>query len=531
MSELTRSLRSVLDCPAPLIHDHHRWYDTGELRRDADTIGRLLDRAGVRPGQPVVVAYPNSYAFAAVYAALLLQGIPVAPVNPAITPAELATFLERSGAVCGFFTARQADVLQQLAEKAAVGGVSWPLHTAFVGRPEHSPVPMWRWSWTASGWLQQAVVPGPPDEADTDARNSSKTVEPADTDIGVMLYTSGTTGRPKCVGLQHRHLLATARQVVRSHELTPADVTYCFLPLFHINAQVVALLSTWLSGGRVVIEPKFSASRFWAAVAEHGITWVSAVPTVIAILLRTDGPERAPVSLRFVRSASAQLPALHQRSFERRFQVPVIQSYGMTEAASQICVNPIEPGAAKAGSVGLPCGVELRIVDGEDRPLPPGRVGEVAIRGASVIDRYEDLGVTDDFRGGWFHTGDLGYVDEEGFVFLTGRKKEMINRAGEKVSPYEVEDAIRAHPAVAQVAVIGLPDPLYGERIAAYVVLSEGEWDEQTVIAEIYETCDQTLSRFKRPSEVEILPALPAGPTGKVQRHLLKQTILARQIS
>lgn len=529
MSELTRRLTTILQRSAtPLIYDNDDWHTTDDLTLDVQAIGGWLERAGIRPGDRVVLGYPNSYAFAAVFLALLQSGVVVAPINPAMTASELGSFLARSGAVCGFFSEGQRVLLQELqGHRTTAMAAELALQTAFFADPLSSPLPTSSLRLTAAGWTEVNLS-----NVDVLAAGSpQRWPEPADEDGGVLLYTSGTTGRPKAVLLRHQHLLATANNVIRSHQLTAADVTYCFLPLFHINAQVVALLSTWLSGGRVVVGSKFSASQFWPTVAAHRVTWVSAVPTVIAMLLNKPGPDKAPSHLRFVRSASAQLPALHARSFERRFQVPVIQSYGMTEAASQICVNPLEPGARKLGSVGLPCGVELQIVAEDDVPVALGTVGEVVIRGENVIEQYEDAGLTADFRKGWFHTGDVGYLDADGFVYLTGRQKEMINRAGEKISPYEVEDVIREHPAVAAVAVIGLPDALYGERIGAYIVLGDGPYDGMRLLQEITEHCQRLLSRFKCPSEIEIVSELPVGSTGKIQRHVLKELISARHIS
>ncbi|WP_188881848.1 AMP-binding protein, partial [Alicyclobacillus cellulosilyticus] len=364
--------------------------------------------------------------------------------------------------------------------------------------------------------------------ADAAARDAS---HPDEEDVAILLFTSGTTGLPKGVALTHRQVMATARNVIASHRLTPADVSYVFLPLFHINAQVVALLSTLLSGGRMVIEEKFSKSRFWDTVARYRVTWASAVPTVIGILVKATDPPRVPASLRFLRSASAPLPAFVARRFEAKFGIPVIESYGLTEAASQVCVNPLPPGKRKIGSVGLPCGVELRVVDGNDRELPPGEIGEIVIRGESVITSYAygDAG-PETFRGGWFHTGDMGYVDEEGYVYITGRTKEMINRAGQKVSPREVEEVIAQHPAVKQVAVIGLPDELYGEKVLAYVVPEEGMVHDEAAFKEaLRQLCQSSLSSYKCPADFHLVDDIPVGPTGKVQRHRLREQVLVAQ--
>ncbi|KPV43790.1 AMP-binding protein [Alicyclobacillus ferrooxydans] len=536
LNRLTESLsRTSRAC----IHYGDAWYSSGTLRKDIETVVHLLDDSRLRRGDRVLLGYPNSYAFVVVYFAILQSGAIAVPFNPDLKKNELAMFLIRTKARFGFFHKNLEVMLREI----CTGGVSSndvatsiTLESAFITDRLELGVP--EMAWTAHSDILSQVTVGDghcgdsPSTAETFAIDDhTPSDQISDEDAAVLMYTSGTTGRPKAVVLRHRHLLATASQIIESHQLTSDDVSYCFLPLFHINAQVVAVLSTLLSGGRIVIAPRFSASRFWASICEHQVTWVSAVPTVIAILQNVDGPEETPASLRFVRSASAQLPQLVARRFERRFGVPIIQSYGMTEAASQICVNPLPPGERRSDSVGLPMGVELRIVDEDDCDVSVGTVGEVLLRGSSVIERYEEADNQNDFRGGWFHTGDMGRVDADGYVYLTGRKKELINRAGEKVSPYEVEDVIREHPAVEQVAVIGLPDPMYGEEVAAYVVVRESTQALEGLTVEILTLCQESLSRYKWPSKIQVVSQLPVGPTGKIQRTSLKKKVLSAMIS
>ncbi|MCY0876519.1 MAG: AMP-binding protein, partial [Firmicutes bacterium] len=348
-------------------------------------------------------------------------------------------------------------------------------------------------------------------------------------DGAILLYTSGTTGTPKGVQLTHRQVMATARNVGLSHELTDRDVCYSFLPLFHINAQVIGLLTTLTTGGQLVLDSKFSASRFWPTIAKYKVTWVSAVPTVIAILIKSAGEPVSEHRPRFVRSASAPLPDLHARRFEARFSIPLIESYGMTEAASQICINPLPPALHKFGSAGRPFGLELRIVDDEGATLPQYDVGEIVIRGDSVISTYESGDTSGkSFRDGWFYTGDLGYRDVDGFVFITGRSKEMINRAGQKISPREVEEVVLKDPRVKSAAVIGLPDDLYGERVVAYVIPdSVARKGDANFKGELHELCRQSISAYKCPSEFHIVDEIPLGPTGKIQRHRLREQAVA----
>ena len=260
-----------------------------------------------------------------------------------------------------------------------------------------------------------------------------------------------------------------------------------------------------------------------------GITWISAVPTVIGILNRSQHELEAKHNVRFVRTASAALPQLEAKRFETRFSLPIVESYGMTEAASQICVNPLPPGLRKLGSVGIPVGIDLAIKDDEGRTVPRGTLGEITIAGESVIDHYasgEQTGKS--FLEGYFYTGDIGYQDKDGYVFITGRKKEMINRAGQKISPREVEEVIAQDANVQTVAVIGLPDPLYGERVVAYVtaqnipVEKQEEWKKK-----LDQRCRQSISSYKCPVEYQVVDQIPVGPTGKIQRTRLKQQVLA----
>jgi oxalate---CoA ligase len=517
MSNLTQGIEAWLeDKPAPSICQDGCWHTNEDVARDVMEIRRLLTACNIQPGDRVILGYPNSYAFVVAYFALLHHGAIVAPVNPGMATAELYAFLERSQAVAAFVPESQWLAIEKADE--LTDACSLNLRQVFVVDRIDECFPARGFEHRNQRWNERNLVL-PDDVMDSP--------EPSEDDVGILLYTSGTTGRPKAVGLKHRHLYRTAQNVVSSHRLTEQDVTYCFLPLFHINAQVVAVLSTCLSGGRIVIGQKFSAKRFWPAVIEHGVTWVSAVPTVIAILLNTDGPVQVPPQLRFVRSASAQLPAKHEREFERRFGVPVLQSYGMTEAASQICVNPFSTGQKRIGSVGLPVGLDLQIVDDENGQLAPGKVGEIVIQGDSVIDEYVQADNQNDFQDGWFHTGDLGYRDADGYVFLVGRKKEMINRAGEKISPYEVEDVIREHPSVCKVAVIGVPDELYGERVAAYMITRAEADHHKQIVADILTLCRTKLSNFKIPSDIFVVSDIPVGPTGKIQRVRLKRQVLA----
>ncbi len=347
----------------------------------------------------------------------------------------------------------------------------------------------------------------------------------------VCFMTSGTTGDPKCVVLTASQVTWTADHVRIAHRLTPGDRGLTVLPFSHVNAPVVSLCASLLAGSTVVIAHRFSRSHFWPWIEEYDITWASMVPTVLAMLLSTEKPTFLPGNLRFVRTASAPLPVAHMQAFEARFGVTVIETYGLSEAASQVAANPVPPGQRKAGSVGLPAGVEMRIcrprldtIDDELHDVVPGTPGEVCIKGPSVISAYYGGQKQESFRDGWFRTGDLGYRDSDGYLYITGRLRDVIIRGGENIAPREVEEVLHRHPAVQDVAVAGLPDPIYGERVAAFVVVREGWGEAEEVVVEgLREFAAQHLSPYKVPAEIFVLDELPKNPTGKVERRRLQE--------
>lgn len=345
----------------------------------------------------------------------------------------------------------------------------------------------------------------------------------------VCFMTSGTTGDPKCVLLTTAQVFWAADHVRSAHRLKPEDRGLTVLPFSHVNAPVVSLCASLLAGSTAVIARRFSRSHFWSWIEEYDITWASMVPTVLAMLLSTEKPTFLPGKLRFVRTASAPLPVAHLQAFEERFGMPVVETYGLSEAASQVAANPAPPGLRKVGSVGLPTGVAMRIcrprpdtIDDELHDVVPGTLGEICIKGPGVISDYYGGQEQASFRDGWFRTGDLGYQDGDGYLFITGRLRDVIIRGGENIAPREVEEVLHRHPAVRDVAVAGLPDPIYGERVAAFVVAREG-WSEAEVQEGLRLLAVSHLSPYKVPSEIFVLDELPKNGTGKVDRRLLRE--------
>ena len=354
----------------------------------------------------------------------------------------------------------------------------------------------------------------------------SSAFEPADgDDVALLLHTSGTTSRPKQVPLRHGNLLASARAIVKHYELGPGDVSYCVMPLFHVHGLVASTLSTLAAGGTVVIPRQASRRRFAEHLRTHRVTWFSAGPTLHHMLLEHGGDDAAEFpDLRFIRSCSSALSAALCERAEHHYGVPMLEAYGMTEASHQIASNPVPPGQRRLGSVGIPTGTRIRIVD-KGRVVGDGQRGEVQIQGPGVTAGYlaNDKANAESFVDGWFRTGDLGLI-EGGYLRLLGRLKELIIRGGENVSPLEVEDVLLLHPAVTDAACFGVPDEKYGEEVAAAVALR----DESTE-RELIEHCRARLIDFKVPKVVYILDTIPRTPTGKLQRRRVASTLLDAQ--
>jgi acyl-CoA synthetase (AMP-forming)/AMP-acid ligase II len=298
------------------------------------------------------------------------------------------------------------------------------------------------------------------------------------------------------------------------------------MPLFHVHGLVASVFATMVAGGTVVVPPRFSASSFWPLVRRHNVSWYTAVPTIHAILLNTaDENLGGPVPpLRFVRSCSSALAPATQEAFEARFRTPVLQAYGMTEASHQMATNPLPPGMRKEDSVGLPTGIEVAILDEQGNELPRGATGEVSIRGRNVTRGYlrNPEATAQAFTNGWFRTGDSGMIDVDGYIFLHGRIKELINRGGEKISPLEVDAVLLRHPAVREAVTVGVPHAIYGEEVEAVVALRPGQ---EASADEIIAFCKESLAPFKVPKAIRFVDQIPRGATGKIQRRRLLELL------
>jgi oxalate---CoA ligase len=340
----------------------------------------------------------------------------------------------------------------------------------------------------------------------------------APSDIAVALHTTGSTGTPKVVLLTHRNMCVSSQNIIESYQLNEVDRCLLVIPLFHVHGLIGCLLSTLASGGTVVLPSQFSATAFWPICVAHQCTWYSAVPTLHIMLLERECKQPSPFirnhRLRFIRSSSSYLAPSICQSIENAFHAPVLQAYGMTEASHQVTTNQLH--ACKKGSVGRAVGsVQIAIWHSDVATDKPNTIGEVLVRGETVMYGYRNVlpsstGFTEEDR--WFKTGDIGYIDSEGFLFLQGRSKHMINRGGEKISPLEVTSVLLSHPRVSDAIAFAFPHPIYGESVHAAVVSSSPFLTE----SELIDYCQSHLATFKCPERIYFLDQLPQTATGKI---------------
>ncbi|MBI3525013.1 MAG: AMP-binding protein [Betaproteobacteria bacterium] len=346
-------------------------------------------------------------------------------------------------------------------------------------------------------------------------------------DVALILHTSGTTSRPKIVPLSQRNVAVSAGNIAETLQFTDADRGLNIMPLFHIHGLIAGLLAPFSAGAYVCCTPGFNALKFFGWMDEAKPTWYTAVPTMHqTILTRADKNQGiiAKHPLRFLRSSSSSMPTQVIRELEETFKAPLIEAYGMTEAAHQMCSNPLPPKPRKPGTVGIAAGPEVAIMDESGRILPPNSTGEIVIRGANVTAGYENnpKANAENFTNGWFRTGDQGNMSIAGYVTITGRLKEIINRGGEKISPREVDEVLMDHPAVLQVVTFGVPHDKLGEEVGAVIVLREGRQADEREIRDFAAT---RLADFKVPRKILFMAEIPKGATGKLQRIGLAQKL------
>ncbi|HEV2860860.1 MAG TPA: long-chain fatty acid--CoA ligase [Pyrinomonadaceae bacterium] len=474
-----------------------RRFTYAEFLRAVDRAADMLERLGVGKGDAVSLLMPNGAEYVIAYFACFSVGALAGPVNSLLKPEEMAYVVGNSEAKVLLYDTQFAE--QAAGVRSQVGS----LREAVVFDDERA---------ATSGF--------------TGEEGAWRGRELKREDEAIIIYTSGTTGKPKGCLLTHANLLANARQIVDWLGFNEEDRLLSVMPLFHMNAVTVTTMSALHAGGSTVVSPRFSASRFWQIVSDYGVTSFGSVATMLSMLL-ANYPEGVPAGLdttglRFAMCGSAPVPSEVLRRFEEAFGVLVIEGYGLSESTCRSTFNPPDE-RRRPGSCGLPIGNEMKVFDEDDKELPDGESGEIVLRGENIFKGYfrNDEATRRAFRGGWFHTGDVGYRDGDGFFYIIDRKSDMIIRGGENIYPREIDELLYSHPAVAEAAVIGVPDELYGEEVAAFVTLKQGGAATE---AELLAYCRGHLAEFKCPKRVLFTDALPKGPTGKVlKRELSRQ--------
>ena len=468
-----------------------------DMRDRVAVIARHLDALDIGAGAPIAIAAHNCLGACLSFMGVTYGGYLATPLNLVSGAKVLAYVLNHSRAkviICA--DANRALIDQVVAEldddiliidMDTETGPRWPDHLVMAPVPSVTP---------------EASMPG------------------------VLMYPSGTTGNPKGVVLTHNNLLSAGRNVAVAHEIDDRDAGLCVLPIYHINGLCVTVMGSLVSSGTLVMPYKFSVSGFWKIVKDHDVSWFSAVPTLFAYLLNDENPvDIDRQRLRFSRSASAPLsPEIH-RKFEDKFGIPIIETMGLTETGAQILSNPMPPGVRKIGSPGIGFGNEIIIADDTQAEVDRGVTGEILVRGDNVMQGYlyqpEETAktITDE---GWLRTGDLGHMDEDGYVFVTGRIKELIIKGGENIAPREVDEVLLEHDAVLEAAAFAVACDNYGQRVEACIRLKPGK---TVADADLHAHCVERLGKFKTPDAIHILDDLPKGPSGKVQRLKLHDMV------
>jgi long-chain acyl-CoA synthetase len=506
MSSVPRSIPELLkqrvsaapDKPFLFSEADKRQFTYREFESAVMRTAQLLIANGVRRGDAVSLLLPNSVDYVIAYFACWQIGALAGPINSLLKSQEIAYVISNSEARALLVNSEFLPVIETIRNEL-------PTLQAIITFDDEADATQGQGAGAEAG----ALI----DEEEE----------------AIIIYTSGTTGKPKGCLLTHGNVIANARQISNWLGFTETDRLLTLMPLFHMNAVSVTTMSSLYASGSTVVSPKFSASRFWQIISDYQITSFGSVATMLSMLLSTypDGVPKGlrTEQLRFAMCGSAPVPAEVLRRFEETFHCLVIEGYGLSESTCRSTFNPPDE-RRRPGSCGLPIGNEMRVVDDDDQDVPDGELGEIVLRGENVLKGYYKNNEANRtaFRNGWFHTGDIGYRDADGFYFIVDRKSDMIIRGGENIYPREIDEVLYQHPDIAAAAAVGVPDQLYGEEVAAVVVLKPGaKTSEQGLI----DYCKSQLADFKCPKRVHFVQDIPKGPTGKLLKRELARMLAA----
>ncbi|PSK34524.1 4-coumarate--CoA ligase-like 7 [Elsinoe australis] len=472
-----------------------------QLNADITKFQKKLAGLGITPGAAVSIALPNSYPFIVAFLAAAWQRAIAAPLNPAYKQSEFEFYID--------------DLSSHLVliPRGEVNGAAVKAANKYNA------------AIAECYWDGREVVLDVKNVGKLQGQGNKKVETAQPDDTALVLHTSGTTGRPKAVPLSHKNLATTMKNIKQTYQLTPKDRTMLVMPLFHVHGLLAGFLAPLHSGGSVVVPAKFSASEFWRDFNDHKANWYTAVPTIHQILLKSPLPQPIP-NIRFIRSCSSPLSPKTFHELEKTFNAPVLEAYAMTEAAHQMTSNPLPSvGKRQPGSVGIGQGVEVKILDQEGKEVAQGKEAEICIRGENVTKGYlnnPEANKSSFTKEGFFRTGDQGKVDPDGYVIITGRIKELINKGGEKISPIELDNVVAQCPAVSEAVSFAIPDEMYGQEVALAVVLKDGQ---QITADSLKQWMTSRVAKFKLPKKIYFTKVMPKTATGKIQRRMVAEAM------
>jgi long-chain acyl-CoA synthetase len=479
-----------------------RQFTYSQFQAAVERASAMLSSHGIRKGDVVSLLMPNSAEYIIAYFACWQLGALAGPVNSLLKEHEIEFVMNNSEAKAILVHSEFQPVIEKIRDRL-------PYLRSVINFNDEAAC---RKPNRKGGQVAEVALP---------YGRASDTITLDDD--AIIIYTSGTTGKPKGCLLTHGNIIANARQISQWLKFSENDRLLTIMPLFHMNAVSVTTMSALYAGGSTVVSPKFSGSQFWGIISKYQITSFGSVATMLSMLLNTY-PEGVPQGLktdqlRFAMCGSAPVPAEVMKKFEDTFNCPVIEGYGLSESTCRSTFNPPDE-RRRPGSCGMAIGNEIKVVDDDDHEVPDGELGEIVLRGENILKGYfKNPGATQRaFRGGWFHTGDVGYRDHDGFFFIVDRKTDMIIRGGENIYPREIDEVLYKHPAVAAAATIGVSDQLYGEEVAAFIVLKDGA---RVTDEELIAHCRAELADYKCPKSIRIVKDIPKGPTGKLLKREL----------